>query len=1286
MALPTDSIGPFDVRTDDLIHIAPDQAVELFRQLLILEAIKAGIPVIGVDVPSAINVADGGIDAEISVPIGLTLPAGLLFNGATSYQIKTGSFSASTESDIRSLLVQPRFARGSQPRTKDQLQPRVLSCFEKGGTFAVVLFGSDSVGQTDNFGVTQIRRFMSDIDPTFANVDVHLIRANQLCSAIKLLAPGVALRLNRAQGYDDAIFHDLTFMAESCDLALEDYRLTENLDKATRQITSAADQVNGFQHVRVLGDAGAGKTHLMYRALEVSQLAGCVLYCSDPERAVSSGPLEALRNMAPHTTIVLVADECTQEIAEEIAVLFKRRATKMLLVTAHNVAEQSHVNTQIVEVPRLEQPVVAEIFKGYGIPTDTAEWLASLCEGSPRAAHKLGEYIQSNPDQQSSDHLSHLDELWERIVCAPHNVDSPEGRDRLAVMRTLALFRQIAWETAEGPSVQTAVLAAIRQLDQAFSQLKLTSIVKELRRRRVLQGPRTLLISPKLLHVAMWKSWFEQYGQMIDVKKLREGLEPRMQEHFDAMLMFVQESKAATAWADHLMGQGGMFASLEGYKKPGDASLFFAIAQAKPKAALRRFATALGAETVGDRQDFKGDARRTAIDRLEQLAVPAETFFEAADCLLLLAESENESWSNNSTGVFISLFSLGYGPVAASELPPVNKVDYLYKLLHSEVPFYRSIAIDALNKSLDPFMSRTSIEEVIGLRRLPERWKPATYRELYDAYAAHVTLLEDAIDYLPEVEAKEAGKIILSHVRTLILIPPLADRVLAFLRRAAELPSLREKSIEVMVATLHYEAKELPEDVKVKLEAIRSELTESSFTNKLRRHAGMKLLEDHFNSEGEYQDATAPELGQLAVSVVSNPEILGSELEWLVSDEAKNGYEFGQILGQVDQFKLWPAIFSAWIDAGSDRSDYFIGGYLAACRAKNLVWWENVIEGLLANPELRSFVPTLVWRSGMSDRIARVLLMMAKQGDIDPREFRLFIYGGVINQIPLGVVEEIVDLLLQDDSVSSLGVAMEIIDSRLRGSVSERSVWTTRIENVLNARLFVEGHTEKQPNSMLVYHWNEMALRLLDLNPDAGVRLAARCIANFANVNSVTAGFNPESLKFLSGAAKANPAYVWAAISSRLDSQRRELGTWHLLNWLRGGRSIRGDGDSPLDFIPTSIIFAWIDVDPTERAWILAEHCPPVVSTPEEPTTFARQMLERYGLIEQVRRSLHANNYSEGWTGPASDHYRRKLTALLEHLRIETDPNVRIWLNEHREQLENSIQREVERELRESEY
>jgi len=419
---------------------------------------------------------------------------------------------------------------------------------------------------------------------------------------------------------------------------------------------------------------------------------------------------------------------------------------------------------------------------------------------------------------------------------------------------------------------------------------------------------------------------------------------------------------------------------------------------------------------------------------------------------------------------------------------------------------------------------------------------------------------------------------------------------------------------------------------------------------------------------------------------VADPELLTPELAWLVTDEAKNGFQFGQLLGQSDDLKLWPSIVSAWIKSDEQRSDFFVGGYLSAWRLKKLDLWEQIVENLFTNAEIRSFVLGLVWRSGMSDRIARVLLAMGKQGDIDPKAFRLFIYGGVVNQLPLDVLEDIVDLLLEDDDQSAPDAALEILDSRLRGHPDELSNLSNRIERVLNSAVFVEGVESKHSNNMLLFHWNKIANRLLDFDSDAGAKLAVRCIDNFANVNSITAGFHPEPLEFLSKAAQAMPAVVWAAIARRLEMQRKEIGTWHLLNWLRGGRSVREADKAGLDAIPAPVVFEWVDVDVGDRAWFLAEHCPPIIARPEEPSTFARQMLERYGAIEEVRLSLHANNFTGSWSGPASEHYRRKLAAVDAHLEVETNDNVRMWLKEHRERLEHNIEREVEQELREHEH
>ena len=80
------------------------------------------------------------------------------------------------------------------------------------------------------------------------------------------------------------------------------------------------------------------------------------------------------------------------------------------------------------------------------------------------------------------------------------------------------------------------------------------------------------------------------------------------------------------------------------------------------------------------------DGRRDVIWTLEGTALYPDLFKQSARLLLKLADAENETWSNNATGVFTGLFSLGYsnffsggwsGPSSehyAGELAKLNKL------------------------------------------------------------------------------------------------------------------------------------------------------------------------------------------------------------------------------------------------------------------------------------------------------------------------------------------------------------------------------------------------------------------------------------------------------------------------------------------------------------------------------------------------------------------------------------------------------------------------------------
>lgn len=80
----------FTVNNEDLQKFNPQQAVEVFRDLLWAEARRLGIPLNKIRISSRINVRDGGVDAAVEPDETLQspVPDGLVKIGRTVYQIK----------------------------------------------------------------------------------------------------------------------------------------------------------------------------------------------------------------------------------------------------------------------------------------------------------------------------------------------------------------------------------------------------------------------------------------------------------------------------------------------------------------------------------------------------------------------------------------------------------------------------------------------------------------------------------------------------------------------------------------------------------------------------------------------------------------------------------------------------------------------------------------------------------------------------------------------------------------------------------------------------------------------------------------------------------------------------------------------------------------------------------------------------------------------------------------------------------------------------------------------
>ncbi|TAK23119.1 MAG: hypothetical protein EPO26_09740 [Chloroflexota bacterium] len=1256
------------VSGDDLSRLGPDEAVDVIRELLWAEATRLGIGRTHINVPSAITVSDGGVDAEVrDAPTegsSRTIKSGL-----TRYQIKTGRYSPYKRANVDKLLLTPRSLRQAR-----ELKPRIKSCLDHNGTLVIVLFGWDDP-DTDEEASALVRRTLADVDMKYAAASVEVWRQNTIRGLIETF-PSLALRLS---GNGGARFQTHGSWTRNDDM-------TPKLVTGESQVQTIDDirgelrRGDGFVHVRLFGEPGVGKTRLILEVLRPDDLRPLVVYCDAATTFIDSNLLnELLRESSSHAAI-LVIDECDQEQRSRIWNKLKFASPRLKLVTIHTDPDGASGETRFFEAPLLTAQEIARIIEGYGVVPYQAQRWAELCGGSPRFAHMIGLNLRDYPDDllRTPDTAN----VFLRCIAAGQPIDSPEVQQRTLVLQHLALFKKVGYRQPYDAEAR-AVAALVAGVDPTITWPRFVSIVESLRRRRLLRGESTLYLTPKALHIWLWAQWWDKYGPAFDFERFSEQLSPRLVEWFNEMIVYARQSAEASRSVRDLLGPDGPFVQGDYLKRTQTAHLFFSLTQADPEAALRVLERTLARWDDAELREFTG-GRANMVWALECIAVWRPLFPSAARLLARLAETEGELQLNHASQIFASLFAVSEWPAAATEASPEERFPVLQEMLASASPTRRRLAVGSLDHVLETSgQVRIGTAEQQGLRTEARLWQPATYWELYAAYRAAWDMLAQARGRVPAEEWADVLKIMTGQVRGLSRYHALAPMVLETLEAVADDPtSDRALLIETAHSLLRHEGQHLPEELRTRWSAFEERLIGHDFPSLLRRYVRMQLIEDlRGNDEGGGVNWQT-QVDQLAANAVRQPELLTPEFDWLLAESIPNGTYFGYALGVRDEsVMLLPLLVSGLKSRLFDRSAFVLGGYFRAVFERDGDRWERELDALAADEQLAVLVPIITCRSGLTERAVARVLTLAHRGIASVEDLRMFNFGGIPKSFTDRDAIEWLGSLRKNGDKVALAAALEFAAHRLHSPEPRETPPDLLLDLVMQDVLF---QTDKSGRGIdLAFDWARVARALVDARPEYSLALARKLIEHFANDGAVSEK-RSEAIPILEGALEEHPAEVWPmlalALGPPIDSR-----AWHLRMWLRGGfRHVENGGPAPLEHVPTELLWRWVDENTDQRAPYIATIVPPILHHETGRRCLARDVLIRYGNGEDVRRALMANFGTETWWGPESEHFRAKRESLLEFARQESEPAVRRWIDEYVVGLAFEVERarrEEEREL-----
>jgi hypothetical protein len=667
---------------------------------------------------------------------------------------------------------------------------------------------------------------------------------------------------------------------------------------------------------------------------------------------------------------------------------------------------------------------------------------------------------------------------------------------------------------------------------------------------------------------------------------------------------------------------------------------------------------------------FEG-GRRDIIWALEGLALHANLFRPAAKLLLALAEAENETWGNNATGVFAGLFSLGYGRVAPTALAPEHRLPVLTAALKS-TDRRAEIALKAFNAALESeSIIRSGGDQPFRMREQVVRWSPKTYGEWFEAFRLYWRTLTESLPGLPEPLQRKAVDILVSKARGLFRIESLQEEIIETLRALAEQPKFdRRKVIAAVESILEYDSDEQTEDTLTQLNKFLEHLIGSAFHSRLQRFAGMDLSEQEFDEDGKVRAQTADTLRRLAEEALGDLKTFRQELSWLVTREARNGYRFGYDVGQLDkELRAWPDIDASLHAAGPDADDFFVGGYLRAIFERDPTIWETLLFKLAAKMEKPELMPRLVWRSGINEAMAKLILDLARKGRIKPESLEIFSAGRVSSNLSDAAFAEWLSYLIQVGSLSTATAAIHLASMSLHAG---RTLTSDQLKALVAQPIFLE-RPEDRTASMRSHDWMRVARTLTKLDEGAEPLILRILLTSLANSGAVAESPGRQVDGYLDELVAKHPTATWQIVSDYVTPPLDGRG-FRITHWLRGDSGFRGRNPGPMRHIPRAVVWPWVDHDPETRAAYLAGMAPKDFTLEDWKGSLIREILCRYGENDGVRSAVFGNFFTGSWAGPASAHYLSEKNTLEELKATESDPNALRWLEDAIESLEQYIE------------
>ena len=700
------------------------RALEIFRQdssgtrftnfmddLIWALASFSSVPAVYLETCCRVNYSDGGVDTRVKInfpndPIGFC-------------QVKT-----IWQYKARTLASFKKNKKNEIPEILDEINKNFSKeCIEEGYSYRLAICDEiPSQGRTEIENL--LNKYVKQINPNAPKA--KLVSIDDQCRWLNLF-PTIILKYFNS-GY---LSNGLLIEAWGRNITSPIHKYIENKD--WQGICDEINQHIDFSKPRngvilfISGNAGVGKTRLVYETLNASNVKNLVIYTNDESDAKKISYMATRPNQ---TKLIIVADECSVNTQFELNELLKGYKDRVRVIAINFGSSDNKYNNFIVEqMPnKLLELILSRSFQA--IPENERRFFASITGGYIRLAADLCEHYGSI--QLDNGYLSPPEFIIRYLQVR-------FGEQDFKVIQALSLFQRIGFK--DDLAIELKSLSELCGLNE--------EAIRDLARRGhdkpgfIATAGRYYYITPEIVACAAfdqaWKRWAENREN-----EFLNKIPPNLLDNF-------LKRVALSASPEVRSIVGAHFRSWVLNITPANLSDYIVVkrlcdlVEADTTNYLSLLYNVIKSASIDQLLAINSQggysSRRTLVWLCTKLVAFDDFFYNTEEILRRLAIAETEpNLGNNSTCEWQRLFAV---LSSGTSIPFLDRFKTLKQCIFSEVEKESVLGLNAFNKIITGFHMGSGRANVISGNIAPPDWQPATQGDYKACYDAIVIFLQE---------------------------------------------------------------------------------------------------------------------------------------------------------------------------------------------------------------------------------------------------------------------------------------------------------------------------------------------------------------------------------------------------------------------------------------------------------------------------------------------------------------------------------------------------------------